>query len=346
MNIFQRILLRFSGAETQFNIGLAGSGGGYLFNDELMRTAYEPFLQAFPSLKFETPSVPSMKEAQLLHMLNVAPNATETAFTFWQRVISRIFDYGYVAIYFDKDTPQMKILEGVTEDDLPSNTFSIARYVDCDGRGVSACSVFSEKVNRMRKIIDYEFARYETLPAGVLSKTGLMTKVDKNELLEQFKDMEDKRIWMLGSEYKYTQIFQAADVEAFTKNYTINLALIASCLGVPSEMIIGNTPKPSRDIHVQFAKRGLQPMIACILQKINKYVAETTFEMKAEKFYRSTVVELSQPLSTAVNGGLMSINEARAHMGLPPSAEEGADKLKQNAGMITVNQTSDKESNA
>jgi HK97 family phage portal protein len=189
-------------------------------------------------------------------------------------------------------------------------------------------------------------------PSGVLKLDRLLTKSQRDEVRESFASLttgSNNRLMVLekGTEFQAVSL-SPQDIELL-QSRKFQISEICRWYGVPSVMVNDNNGGTTWGSGIEqimdgFYKLTLRPTLEKIEESMRvsllegKEQAEMEIKFDFDALLRGDKKSMFESYKSAINGAIMTPNEARKMVGLP--AVEGADKLLVQGAMIPVESVS------
>jgi HK97 family phage portal protein len=185
-------------------------------------------------------------------------------------------------------------------------------------------------------------------PAGVLTSERLLSEKQREQIRKEFSGLADgnsdgKRLWVLEAGLKYQAITVSPEDMQMLATRQFQIAEIARFFGVPLFLLMvqENTPNWGLEQHdLAFLKYGLRPYLTRIEQDISRWLLspkerETYYvQHDLTQFLAADSKAQAEYLSTLVNNGLNTRNEARQVLGKPPLP--GGDTLTVQSALVPL----------
>jgi len=203
-------------------------------------------------------------------------------------------------------------------------------------RGTSRLSSAKSNIDRLNQMLDYQGKFFEngTVMGLVLETPNTLGKAMKNRLLAEFKRKFNPSTGarspvILDSDLKVKEVgttnFKELEFSQGTKNLESS---ILTALGIPSVLLEGGNNANISPNNKLFYSNTVLPIVNKIIAAMESYfgydIAPVTQDVIA---LTPELRELGNYLTSLVNAGIMTRNEARERIRQTPSLDEIADSL-------------------
>lgn len=184
----------------------------------------------------------------------------------------------------------------------------------------------------------YNMFKNDCRPSGILSTEQAVTSGQRKELN---KDMEDNSGWkkagrflVLGGGLKYQQLSSTPKDVDWLQGSKFNKQEIAEVFGVPTQLLGiegSQTFANFEEARYAFYLMTVLPLVDLYFDELNRWLAPFYGENVEICYNKSSIDALDymrrQTVEMKLNSKVLSVNEKREVLGLPPRDEEEADQI-------------------
>ncbi|PLS24346.1 phage portal protein [Bifidobacterium imperatoris] len=165
-------------------------------------------------------------------------------------------------------------------------------------------------------------------PSGILSSD----KIINNEISENTKRQFEKNmkgVKVIGAGMKYTPLLLSPADMQYLETQKFDTTLLSRLFGIPPKLMLAESGSSLTYSNVeqewsQFADFTLDAYVQPMRDALSTVIPRGhVVEFGWDAFRRSDTKTRMETYKTAIEAGVMTVNEARAHEGMPPLAEAG-----------------------
>lgn len=188
-------------------------------------------------------------------------------------------------------------------------------------------------------------------PSGVMTSDKLLTDKQREQLRKEFGGMADggdgKRFWVLEASLKYTPISVSPEDMQMLQTRAFEIAEIARFFGVPLFLLMETEKSTSwgsglEQANLAFLIYTLRPYLQRMQNTFNRRIipkderGKIFVEVDPSPLLMADFATLASYLSTAIQNGYMSRNEARRWLKLPADPNPAANQLMAQVNMAPL----------
>lgn len=277
----------------------------------------------------------------------IVPNSAGRAVELWPYKVDRMqvarlenltLEYKYPNIY---GTPQV----------IPRAKVMHLRAFSLDGvMGLSPLGLARESLGLAVGAQRYAGSFFASggRPSGVMTSDKLLTPAQREQIRKEFGGMAEggdgKRMWVLEASLKYSPITVSPEDMQMLQTRAFEIAEVARFFGVPLFLLMETEKSTSwgsglEQANLAFLIYTLRPYLHRMQNTINRRVipkderGKIFVEVDPSPLLMADFATLAAYLSTAVQNGYMTRNEARRWLKLPADPSPGANVLMAQVNM-------------